>query len=180
MRAVIARSGAVLGLDPRKQSPAGMGLLPIAFAMVAMTILMLLAATGGARAVSDPREMLANPVLEHRAEALGEQLRCLVCQNESIEQSDADLAKDLRRIIRQHIAAGESDQQVMQWMVARYGEFVRLSPPLNAMTLVLWGAPAIAVAIGAGAAFAARRRATVPPPPLSPAERQNLDALLHR
>lgn len=145
-----------------------------------LATIVLLAATGGARAVSDPREMLANPVLEHRAEALGEQLRCLVCQNESIEQSDADLAKDLRRIIRQHIAAGESDQQVMQWMVARYGEFVRLSPPFNAMTLVLWGAPAIAVAIGAGAAFAARRRTTAPPPPLSPAERQSLDVLLHR
>ncbi len=147
---------------------------PLLFATIVLVVRM-----SGAHAVSDPREMLVNPVLEHRSEALGEQLRCLVCQNESIEQSDADLAKDLRRIIREHIAAGESDQQVTQWMVARYGDFVRLSPPFNAMTLVLWGAPAIAVAIGAGAAFAGRRRATAPPP-LSPAERQSLDALLHR
>jgi cytochrome c-type biogenesis protein CcmH len=140
----------------------------------------LLALTSGARAVSDPREMLPDPRQERRAEALGEQLRCLVCQNESIEQSDADLAKDLRRIIRQRIAAGDSDRQVVDWMVARYGNFIRLSPPFDALTLGLWGAPVIAVAIGAGAALLARRRPGAPPPQLSEAERQRLAELLER
>ena len=88
-----------------------------------------------------PRELLPDPQQEQRAEAIGEQLRCLVCQNESVEESDADLARDLRRIIRQRVVAGDSDQQVIDWMVARYGDFVRLRPPFNATTLVLWGAP---------------------------------------
>jgi cytochrome c-type biogenesis protein CcmH len=118
----------------------------------------LLAGAPLAHAVSDPAEMLPNPRLEHRAEALGDRLRCLVCQNESIEQSDADLAKDLRHLIRVHVAAGESDEQIVDWLVARYGNFVRLSPPVDAMTLVLWGAPAIAVATGTGIALLARRR----------------------
>ncbi len=144
------------------------------------TVAVLLALTGAARAVSDPGEMLPNPAQERRAEALGDQLRCLVCQNESIEQSDADLAKDLRRIIRQRIAAGESDRQVIGWMVARYGDFIRLSPPFDAMTTLLWGAPMIAVAVGAGAALLARRRPNAPPPPLSEAERQRLAELLER
>ncbi len=125
-------------------------------------LVVLLALTGGAHAVSDPAEMLANPVLEQRAEAIGDQLRCLVCQNESVEQSNADLAKDLRRIIRQRIAAGDSDQQVIAWMVARYGDFIRLPPPFDAMTLLLWVAPVIAVATGVGAALLARRRPRLP------------------
>lgn len=141
-------------------------------------IAVLLALTGGARAVSDPAEMLANPVLEHRAEALGGQLRCLVCQNESVEESNADLAKDLRRIIRQRIAAGDSDRQVTAWMVARYGDFIRLSPPFDAMTFLLWGAPVIAVATGAGVVLLARRRRFVPLAPLTAAERERLDGLL--
>ncbi|MEO9189556.1 MAG: cytochrome c-type biogenesis protein [Acetobacteraceae bacterium] len=141
-------------------------------------IAVLLALTGGAHAVSDPAEMLANPVLEHRAEAVGGQLRCLVCQNESVEGSNADLAKDLRRIIRQRIAAGDSDRQVIAWMVARYGDFIRLSPPFDAMTLLLWGAPMIAVAIGVGVVMLARRRRFVPLAPLTEAERERLDALL--
>lgn len=142
--------------------------------------LMLLTLGGGAYAVSDPGEMLANPAQERRAEALGDQLRCLVCQNESIEQSDADLAKDLRRIIRQRIAAGESDKQVVAWMVARYGDFIRLSPPFDALTLLLWGAPVIAVATGTGAALLARRRAGAAPAPLTAAERQRVADLLDR
>lgn len=75
-----------------------------------------------AYAVSDPAELLPNHAQELRAEAIGEQLRCLVCQNESVEQSDADLARDLRHIIRQRVVAGDSDQQVIDWMVARYGD----------------------------------------------------------
>ena len=129
-------------------------------------------------AVSDPAELLADRAQEQRAETLGHQLRCLVCQNESVEESNADLARDLRRIIRQRVAAGDSDRQVIDWMVARYGDFVRLRPPFNAMTIVLWGAPGIALVIGAVAAIAARRRRPVAPSPLTDAERRRLADLL--
>lgn len=129
-------------------------------------------------AVSDPAELLPDHQQEQRAERLGHQLRCLVCQNESVEESNADLARDLRRIIRQRIVAGDSDQQVTDWMVARYGNFVRLSPPLNAMTLVLWGAPGIAVLVGVAAALLAMRRHHAPPAPLTEGERRRLDDLL--
>ena len=75
--------------------------------------------------------MLPDRAQEQRAEAIGQQLRCLVCQNESVEDSDADLARDLRRIVRQRVVAGDSDQQVIDWMVARYGNFVRLQPAVR-------------------------------------------------
>jgi cytochrome c-type biogenesis protein CcmH len=104
-------------------------------------------------------------------------LRCLVCQNESIEESNADLARDLRAVVRKQVAAGDSDQQIMAWMVARYGSFVRLKPPLSFGTLVLWGMPVLAVAAGGLAAFLGRRRATVPPVPLSEAEQARLEEL---
>jgi cytochrome c-type biogenesis protein CcmH len=129
-------------------------------------------------AVSDPAELLPDRQQEQRAEALGHQLRCLVCQNESVEESNADLARDLRRIIRQRVVAGDSDQQVIDWMVARYGSFVRLRPPFNAMTFALWGAPGIAVLVGIAIALMAARRRRAPPEPLSEAERQRLAELL--
>jgi cytochrome c-type biogenesis protein CcmH len=131
-----------------------------------------------AYAVSDPAELLPDRTQEQRAEAFGHQLRCLVCQNESVEESNADLARDLRRIIRQRVVAGDSDQQVIDWMVARYGNFVRLRPPFNAITLGLWGAPAIALLAGIGIALVARRRRPAPPAPLTDAERQRLADLL--
>jgi cytochrome c-type biogenesis protein CcmH len=131
-----------------------------------------------AYAVSDPAELLPDRTQELRAEAIGHQLRCLVCQNESVEESNADLARDLRRIIRQRVVAGDSDQQVIDWMVARYGDFVRLRPPFNATTLMLWGAPLIALLAGIGAALLARRRRPAAPAPLSDAERQRLADLL--
>ena len=129
-------------------------------------------------AVSDPAELLPDRQQEQRAEALGHQLRCLVCQNESVEESNADLARDLRRIIRQRIVAGDSDPQVIDWMVARYGNFVRLRPPFNATTFVLWGAPGIAVLAGVAAILFARFRRPVPPEPLTEAERRRLADLL--
>ncbi len=129
-------------------------------------------------AVSDPAELLPDRTQEQRAEALGHQLRCLVCQNESVEESNADLARDLRRIIRQRVMAGDSDQQVTDWMVVRYGNFVRLRPPFNAMTLGLWGAPAIALLAGIAAAMIARRRRPAAPEPLTEAERRRLADLL--
>ena len=130
-------------------------------------------------AVSDPAELLPNPQQERRAEAIGQQLRCLVCQNESVEDSNADLARDLRRIVRQRVVAGDSNQQVIDWMVARYGDFVRLRPPFNAVTVLLWGAPLIALALGTGIVLFARRRRPAPPAPLSDAERHRLVDLLN-
>jgi len=143
----------------------------------ALLLGLLLAAP--AYAVSDPAELLPNRAQELRAEAIGEQLRCLVCQNESVEQSDADLARDLRHIIRQRVVAGDSDQQVVDWMVARYGDFVRLRPPFNVTTLVLWLAPGIALVGGTVAVFIARRRRPAAVAPLSEAEQQRLANLLN-
>jgi len=102
----------------------------------------------------------------------------MVCQNESVEESDADLARDLRRIVRQRVVAGESDQQVIDWMVSRYGNFVRLRPPFTALTVLLWGAPVIALLAGAGIVILARRRRPAPPAPLSAAEQRRLSDLL--
>jgi cytochrome c-type biogenesis protein CcmH len=131
-----------------------------------------------AHALSDPAEMLANPAQEARAEAVGRQLRCLVCQNESIEDSGADLAKDLRQIVRQRVTAGDSDQQIMDWMVARYGNFVRLQPPFNALTALLWASPLVAVLLGFGVVFAARRARPVALSPLDAQEQARLRQLL--
>lgn len=139
-----------------------------------MVLLMLLA--GPAFAISNPAEMLADPAAEARARDIGHQLRCMVCQNESVEESEADLARDFRRIIRERVHSGQTDQQVMDWMVARYGDFIRLRPPFSALTLLLWGAPVVAVGIGAGAVLLGRRR-PVPPAPLTEAERQRLAKL---
>jgi len=128
-------------------------------------------------AISDPAEMLPNRVQEERAEAVGRQLRCLVCQNESIEDSNADLAKDLRGLVRARIAAGDTDAQATEWVVARYGDFVRLRPPVNAVTALLWGSPVLAVGAGLAAVLMARRRRVVAPAPLSDAERARLAEL---
>jgi cytochrome c-type biogenesis protein CcmH len=142
------------------------------------SLLIMIALAGPAYAISSPAEMLPNPVQEKRAETIGEQLRCLVCQNESVEQSDADLAKDLRHIIRERVADGQSNKQIIAWMVDRYGDFIRLDPPFDPETYTLWFAPVIAVGVGAAAAMLARRRAARPPAPLSPAEQQRLKDLL--
>jgi len=136
-------------------------------------LLMLLWATP-AFAISDPAEMLPNPAQEARAENVGRQLRCLVCQNESIEDSNADLARDLRQIVRSRIAAGEADNQAIEWVVSRYGDFVRLRPPMNAATALLWASPVLAVAAGLGFALLSRRRTLAAPGPLTEAERSRL------
>jgi cytochrome c-type biogenesis protein CcmH len=128
-------------------------------------------------AVDSPSEMLPNSAQEQRAEDIGHQLRCLVCQNESIEDSGADLAKDLRRIVRQRVVTGDSNEQIIDWMVARYGTFVRLKPPFNWLTAALWLSPVIALALGVAASFAARRRAAPPVAPLSATEQTRLAEL---
>jgi cytochrome c-type biogenesis protein CcmH len=133
-----------------------------------------------ALAVDDPAEMLSNPAQEARAETIGAQLRCLVCQNESIEDSGADLARDLRRIVRVHVKDGESNQQIIGWMVERYGNFIRLRPPFNGMTMLLWIMPLLALALGGAASWLGwrRRRHQAPPQPLSDIERRRLDDLI--
>lgn len=133
---------------------------------------------GSALAVSDPSEMLGNRALELRAEAIGRQLRCLVCQNESVEASDADLARDLRRAIREQVTSGASDRQVVDWMVARYGDFVRLRPPLDSQTILLWSTPVLALAIGLGAVLTSRRHEASPARPLTEDELERVQALL--
>lgn len=143
----------------------------------AAALLLLLAAAGPALAVADPGEMLPDPAQEARARTIGQELRCLVCQNESIEDSGADLARDLRKVVRERVAAGESDKQVVAWMVARYGDFVRLKPPFEAQTLLLWGSPVLALGVGALAAAFARRRTVAAPAPLTEEERRRLAEL---
>jgi cytochrome c-type biogenesis protein CcmH len=115
---------------------------------------------------------------EQRAEAIGDQLRCLVCQNESIEGSSATLAKQLRVIIRQQVVAGASSKSIMDYMVQRYGIFVLLKPPLSKLTMLLYASPFIAVALGFFVAWAARRGRVVPPAPLSDIDRKRLETLL--
>lgn len=108
--------------------------------LFAVFMLMLFATT--AHAV-DPRERLSDPTLETRARAISAELRCVVCQNQSIDESDAELAKDLRNVIRARIVAGDSDQDVIDFVVARYGEFVLLRPPFKGATVILWLGPLI-------------------------------------
>lgn len=137
-------------------------------------IVLALLWTAPAFAISDPAEMLPDRALESRAENVGRQLRCLVCQNESIEDSNADLARDLRRIVRTRIAAGDADEQAIGWVVARYGDFVRLRPPVNGATALLWASPVLALLAGLGFAAVARRRPAAVTAPLTDAERSRL------
>src|SRR5689334_25305690 len=99
---------------------------------------------GAALAVT-PDEMLKDPALEARARNLSEELRCMVCQNQSIDDSEAPLAHDLRVLVRQRLEAGDSDRQVLDYLVARYGDFVLLRPPFKPETLLLWGLPPLAL-----------------------------------
>jgi len=113
-----------------------------------LAISLLLSLSSATFAV-EPDEMLADPVLEERAQALSKTLRCMVCQNQSIEDSAAPLARDLRLIVREHIKTGESDAQIRDFLVARYGEFVLLEPRLSPHTILLWLVPGIILLAGA-------------------------------
>lgn len=127
----------------------------------------------------EPSEVLPDPALEGRAREIGRALRCVVCQNQSIDDSVAEVARDMRRAVRERLVAGDSDSDVFGFMVARYGDYVLLKPPFKAGTLVLWlGAPLVLLLAGGALLFAARRRKpVVPPAPLSDEERRRLDAL---
>jgi len=148
--------------------------------MKALLLALLLAVAALPALAVEPSERLAGPAQEARARALSRELRCLVCQNESIDDSGADLAHDLRVLLRQRIAAGDSDSQAVDFIVKRYGDFVLLKPPVEPATYLLWFAPIIILVIGGTGAFlfVRRRRSIAEPAPLSPDEKKQLDALL--
>ena len=131
-------------------------------------------------AALNPDELMDDPALEARARAIGKQLRCVVCQNQSIDDSNAELAQDFRRIVRERLAAGDSDAQVLGFMTDRYGDFVLLKPPVTTGTVVLWAGPFAVLVIGAGllAVTVRRRREAAGAAELTAAERRQLDALL--
>ena len=146
----------------------------------ALAALFLLLASVGAQAV-EPGERLADPVLEARARAISKELRCLVCQNESIDDSAADLAHDLRVLLRERILKGDTDAQAIQYIADRYGAFVLLKPPVEPATYALWfGPPALLLIGGVGIFYYLRRRgpAEAGDAPLSADEKQRLDHLL--
>ncbi|MGD0335443.1 MAG: cytochrome c-type biogenesis protein [Xanthobacteraceae bacterium] len=129
---------------------------------LAVALILLLAAVAPLRAV-EPKEVLANPILEARARVLSKELRCMVCQNQSIDDSEAPLAHDLRVLVRERLKAGDSDAQVLDFLVARYGEFVLLKPPLSWHTAALWGLPPALLCIGiAMIVLVVRRRRAAP------------------
>ena len=145
--------------------------------MIRALLLALLLAASSAWGMSRPEELLPDPAQEERARVIGRDLRCMVCQNQSIEDSDADLARQLRLIVREQVASGRSDAEVREYLHARYGDFVLLKPPLNAATLLLWGMPVIALLGGLGAVLLMRRRPAEAPAALSAAEQARLARL---
>ena len=151
------------------------------FAVMAVALLLAALPLSSAHAVN-PDEMLADPALEHRARVISRDLRCLVCQNQSIDDSDAGLAKDLRVLVRERLKAGDSNEQVIDYVVARYGDFVLLKPPMKGSTIVLWAGPAVVALFGILALILFYRRRSAASPvaaqPLSPEERARLNKLL--
>ena len=143
-------------------------------------LLLLLLWTAPALALQ-PDEVLSDPRLEARAREISKELRCLVCQNESIDASEADLARDLRRIVRERLMAGDSDQAVLDYIVARYGNFVRMTPPFKTGTLLLWLGPLWVLVIGGTLVYLTMRRAArphAPDLPLSPEDEKQLRTAL--
>ncbi|MFN3225001.1 MAG: cytochrome c-type biogenesis protein [Hyphomicrobiales bacterium] len=148
---------------------------------LALAALMSLLLALPAQAVQ-PDEVLDDPVLEARARDLSAEIRCLVCQNESIDASNAQLARDLRILVRERLVAGDSDREVLDFLVARYGDFVLLRPPVNQATVLLWFGPALVLLI-AGTVIVLRTRGrktaiAAAPMALSADEKARLDALL--
>jgi cytochrome c-type biogenesis protein CcmH len=148
-------------------------------ARILAAVLFLVAALSSAAAVQ-PDEVLKDPALERRARDISAGLRCLVCQNQSIDDSDAPLAKDLRVLVRERLQAGDSDAEVETFVVRRYGEFVLLKPTFGWHTALLWLGPVLVVSAGAAGLLLSLRRRRAAPPSLSPVERAALDARLDR
>ncbi|MEX0815702.1 MAG: cytochrome c-type biogenesis protein [Dongiaceae bacterium] len=152
--------------------------------MRAAALALLLLVAGTAAWAVLPDEMLDDPALEARARDISKNLRCLVCQNQSIDDSDAELARDLRLLVRERLTAGDSDDQATQFIVARYGDFVLLKPPFKPGTYALWFGPAVVLVLaGIGARLYFRRMARAPrteAAPLSDDERRRLRAFAER
>lgn len=153
------------------------------YRLLALFALLAALAPRPASAVN-PDEVLQNPVMELRAREISKELRCVVCQNQSIDDSDAELARDLRVLVRERIKAGDADDQVIEYVVSRYGDFVLLRPPVKGATFLLWAGPGILAAIGViSIVLFFRRRQTLPQekasrPPLNATEQQRINDLL--
>ncbi len=146
--------------------------------MKAVALFLMLLFLGVANA-AEPDELLDDPVLEARAEKIDAQLRCVVCQSQSIAESNAPLAKDLRLLVRERLVAGDTNKEVIAYVVERYGDYVLLKPPVQGNTLFLWAFPALALAAGgAGAFFFLRRPKPVAATPINDEDEQEIDRLL--
>ncbi|WP_203070724.1 cytochrome c-type biogenesis protein [Falsiroseomonas ponticola] len=147
--------------------------------MKTLFLLLALLLPGAAHATTNPADMLRDPAQEERARALGREIRCMVCQNQSIEDSEVALARDLRLIVRERIVAGDTDAQVRDFLHARYGDFVLLRPPFTWSTAALWLTPVLALMAGASLIILSRRRSAqpAPPAPLTEEEKRRLAAL---
>ncbi|HXP04319.1 MAG TPA: cytochrome c-type biogenesis protein [Stellaceae bacterium] len=127
-----------------------------------------------------PDEVLPDPALEARTRDIGKELRCLVCRNQSVDDSDADLAHDIRALVRQRLTAGDSNAQVIAYIRSRYGDYVLLKPPFQLDTWLLWGGPAVILLLGIGGIgrYLRRQARKAAAPPLSDDERQRLAQML--
>ena len=146
--------------------------------MIRLVVLVFAVLLPIAAAAVEPDEMLSDPALEARAREISAELRCMVCQNQSIDDSNADLARDLRLLVRSRLEAGDSDDEVIDYVVSRYGEFVLLKPRFSQHTWLLWGAPALLILLGAIGLWrlaVARRGADRP---LSRQEEERLEKIL--
>ena len=151
------------------------------FAPLAAAFIALSALVPGAGLAVNPDEVLADPALEARARDISAGLRCVVCRGENIDESNAGIARDLRLLVRERLVAGDSNEEVVDFVVDRYGEYVLMKPTTGGVNMLLWGAgPILFLIAAAGAAFYLRRRATTPEPgaALSDAEKTRLDELL--
>jgi cytochrome c-type biogenesis protein CcmH len=148
--------------------------------MRVLRLILLLVLLPMAALAVQPDEVLSDPALELRAREISRNLRCVVCQNQSIDDSDAPLARDLRLLVRERLKAGDSDRQVYGFLVARYGDFVLLRPPVKPSTWLLWFGPAIVLVLGGIAlvVWFRRRKVAVEPLPISDQERAQLARLL--
>ncbi len=147
-----------------------------------LAVWLLVAALPAAHAVQ-PDEILPDPAMEARAREISKDLRCLVCQNQSIDDSNAPLARDLRVLVRERLTAGDDNREVLEYVTQRYGDYVLLKPPFKATTYLLWIGPFVVFALGAAATFVYLRgrkgmAAAGDAPPLTDEERRRLDALL--
>jgi cytochrome c-type biogenesis protein CcmH len=145
--------------------------------LIRFALLVMLALGAAPGLAVQPDEVMKDPALEARARALSEELRCLVCQNQSIDDSDAPLARDIRILIRSRIAEGESNEAVRAYLVSRYGDFILLKPPFKPETVLLWLSPALVLGAGLASALFARRRTPQSVPALSAEEEERLAAL---